>query len=348
MNAFSSVTKRLQSLQLHALTRSPRSFWLSRYTAPWTLGFWLTLTLVLAWSNSGHAQTDPPPVQPSPIQPTPTPTPLDLSPFPEEGISPLGDLTAPLAQPNAPLFLLVIQTVIVILLAIGGNWLLKRYWKQHVQSRLIRWLGLLLPSGDGRPRDPELEPGEVPPPMTDAEAEAAALAQEQASLRDDETRQSLDRLLSFILLLIRISLWLTALLYITTLYPRTQELSNIAINALWGTLTQRFFVLGDSDYSLTDLLVLAIMFWGLVIGSSTLTKILKIRLLSLTRMSRGAQEVIAAVTHYILIFLGTVTLLQVWGLDLSSLALLGGALGVGIGFGLQDIARDFSSGLVVL
>ncbi|HEY9639679.1 MAG TPA: mechanosensitive ion channel domain-containing protein, partial [Coleofasciculaceae cyanobacterium] len=53
-------------------------------------------------------------------------------------------------------------------------------------------------------------------------------------------------------------------------------------------------------------------------------------------------------TKYSLISIGTLIVLQIWGLDISSLTILVSALGVGIGFGLQDIAKNFGSGLVLI
>ena len=46
--------------------------------------------------------------------------------------------------------------------------------------------------------------------------------------------------------------------------------------------------------------------------------------------------------------LGAVVVLQIWGIDLSSLALIASGLGIGIGFGLQGLVRDFVSGLVLV
>jgi small-conductance mechanosensitive channel len=65
-------------------------------------------------------------------------------------------------------------------------------------------------------------------------------------------------------------------------------------------------------------------------------------------MNRGSQEVISVVIRYCLLFFGTIVLLQSFGVNLSSIAIIGSAFGVGIGFGFQDIAKNFASGIVLL
>jgi small-conductance mechanosensitive channel len=62
----------------------------------------------------------------------------------------------------------------------------------------------------------------------------------------------------------------------------------------------------------------------------------------------SALYVAAQISRYVIIFIGLVAAGSALGLDLSSLSLFAGALGVGIGLGLQDIVRDFVSGLVLL
>ena len=62
----------------------------------------------------------------------------------------------------------------------------------------------------------------------------------------------------------------------------------------------------------------------------------------------GVRQAIGSIIRYIIVFLGLIAILQSLGLNLSSLTFLAGALGVGIGFGLQNITNNFVSGMVIL
>ena len=67
-----------------------------------------------------------------------------------------------------------------------------------------------------------------------------------------------------------------------------------------------------------------------------------------THLDRGAREATVTITGYIVITLAVITGLSVAGFDFRSIALIAGALSVGIGFGLQNIVNNFISGLILL
>ncbi|WP_026734513.1 mechanosensitive ion channel family protein [Fischerella sp. PCC 9605] len=165
----------------------------------------------------------------------------------------------------------------------------------------------------------------------------------------DNQIQNTSRLLfKATLLLARIALWVGVALYITNLFPVTRQWSYNIASSIIASLTSPIFSLGQKAYSLTDILILVVLLFGLIIFTGTTTNLLRSRILGRMRISRGAQEAIAIIFKYALISFGTVVLLQIWGLDLSSLTIVASALGVGIGFGFQDIAKNFGSGLVLL
>jgi small-conductance mechanosensitive channel len=72
------------------------------------------------------------------------------------------------------------------------------------------------------------------------------------------------------------------------------------------------------------------------------------RELTHTSMDRGHQYAFVRVAGYIIFALGLIIGLDTTGLNLSSLMVVGGALGVGIGFGLQNIVANFVAGIVIL
>lgn len=160
--------------------------------------------------------------------------------------------------------------------------------------------------------------------------------------------RSFDLLLNLTLASTRFGLWVATLLYITNLFPVTRRWSYKIANILIASFISKIFTVGEKAYSVIDLLILCGFLWGLIVVTHTAITVLRSRILEVAGINRGAQEAIAIITKYTLIAVGTIVLLQIWGLDLSSLTILASVLGVGIGFGLQDIAKNFGSGLVIV
>ncbi|MEP0901540.1 mechanosensitive ion channel domain-containing protein [Nodosilinea sp. FACHB-13] len=150
------------------------------------------------------------------------------------------------------------------------------------------------------------------------------------------------------LVLVRGAVWFTAVGYIAKLFPLTRRVSYRVSSSLQEGLFDRSVLLGSRSYSLFDLLMVMATLLALVVIASTLTNLMRSRVLQVTGISLAAQEAISVLSKYTLILLGTVVVLQLWGIDLSSIALIASGLGIGVGLGLQGLVKDFVSGLVLV
>lgn len=110
----------------------------------------------------------------------------------------------------------------------------------------------------------------------------------------------------------------------------------------------REFKLGSIQISLLALIEFLVLISIVFLVAKVVRHLLLSRLLSRTNMSTGLQKVLARFVGYFVIFIGLFISFRILQIDLSGLAFLAGALGLGLGFGLQNIISNFVSGLIIL
>ena len=104
----------------------------------------------------------------------------------------------------------------------------------------------------------------------------------------------------------------------------------------------------SSGITTASLLALVLFFGLVVLAERVVRRYFVTRLLRRTHLEPALQFALARVIGYALLGLGFYISLQMVGVNLSSLAFVAGAVGVGLGFGLQNIISNFISGLIIL
>uniref|UniRef100_UPI00389936D2 mechanosensitive ion channel domain-containing protein n=1 Tax=Marinobacter gelidimuriae TaxID=2739064 RepID=UPI00389936D2 len=138
---------------------------------------------------------------------------------------------------------------------------------------------------------------------------------------------------------------LTGLLFLwADVIPALQLFNNIT---LWTIATD----LDGGDplpITLADALLAVLIAAGTVIAAKNLPGTLEVTILSRMHLQPGSGYAITTITTYVVVLLGVVFCLGVIGVQWSKLQWLIAALGVGLGFGLQEIVANFVSGIILL
>lgn len=114
---------------------------------------------------------------------------------------------------------------------------------------------------------------------------------------------------------------------------------------IWNT---EILKLGETSLTFRSFVIFIISIILLFYLTAKLKKLLALKILPRYKIDTGVSQSIATIVRYTLLILGLYIILQTSGIDLSALGVLVGALGVGIGFGLQNITNNFISGIIIL
>jgi len=108
------------------------------------------------------------------------------------------------------------------------------------------------------------------------------------------------------------------------------------------------FNLGELSMSFGRLLSFAVATWAAFWVAKTIRQVLAEDVLPTLSLPRGVGNSVSSLSYYIVLFLGLLAALAAAGFQVGQLTLVFGALGVGIGFGLQDAVRNFVAGLILM
>ena len=125
---------------------------------------------------------------------------------------------------------------------------------------------------------------------------------------------------------------------------------NETLQAIWGFIVRAWTIelLGPDTVTIGGILLLVFLFASVIIVERFLQRLLIRRFLSTTRLQPSLQFGLSRIIGYMLIAIGFYGAFQAVGFDLSSLAIIAASLGVGVGFGLQNIINNFVSGIIIL
>jgi len=143
----------------------------------------------------------------------------------------------------------------------------------------------------------------------------------------------------------RILLALLALMLLVQVYGLGQQ--STIMELARSAFARSLFSIGATEVDLAHLLLFLVVALGSFPAGGWIRR-LSFNWLYAGIGDRGVRNSLAVFSQYVAVLIGLLLAINLLGINLTSLAVFAGALGVGIGFGLQNIANNFISGLILL
>lgn len=119
------------------------------------------------------------------------------------------------------------------------------------------------------------------------------------------------------------------------------------IVAIWAVLERPLLTLGGAEITLWRIIITFTLL-ALVIWLGQWSRAISYRWILSHISDLGVRHSLSVFTQYAMVLIGFLIILQLVGIDLTALAVFAGAVGVGIGLGMQSLANNFISGLLLL
>lgn len=113
-------------------------------------------------------------------------------------------------------------------------------------------------------------------------------------------------------------------------------------------LNFNLFTINQTPITVSSLLMFFLFLLMFNLLSRFIRRVVMARALRALQVDEGIRFTLGRITHYVIMLVGAVVAFQFIGIDFSGLAVIFGLLSVGIGFGLQNVASNFISGLILL
>jgi small-conductance mechanosensitive channel len=106
--------------------------------------------------------------------------------------------------------------------------------------------------------------------------------------------------------------------------------------------------IGNTELTIWTIISFIFLLFILFYATNKLRRWIVYDVLAKSKIDLGVRIAVGTILRYIILIIGFIIVFQTLGIDLSTITILAGALGIGIGFGLQNVTNNFVSGIIIL